>query len=69
MNINLKSVFIYAKAVLPHMIKENYGRIVSVAARPAVEKNGWARSGDSGLWKSLNNLGLKIFCGLAKVRL
>lgn len=45
MNLNLKSGFICAKTVLPHMMKENYGRIVSVAARPAVEKRGRAKSG------------------------
>jgi NAD(P)-dependent dehydrogenase (short-subunit alcohol dehydrogenase family) len=45
MSLNLKSAFICAKAVLPHMMKEDYGRIVSVAARPAVEKRGRAKSG------------------------
>lgn len=38
MNLNLKSVYFLCKAVLPHMIEQNYGKIVSVAARPALEK-------------------------------
>lgn len=38
MNTNLKSMFLCCHAVLPFMIKQNYGRIVSVAARAAVEK-------------------------------
>jgi len=38
MNTNLKSAFLCCKAVLPHMMKQNYGKIVSVAARTAVEK-------------------------------
>lgn len=38
MNTNLKSVFLCSKAVLPCMIKQNFGKIVNVAARSAVEK-------------------------------
>lgn len=38
MNVNLKSTFLCCKAVLPFMVQQNYGRIVNVAARPAVEK-------------------------------
>ena len=38
MNVNLKSMFFCCKAALPVMIKQNYGRIVSVSSRPAVEK-------------------------------
>ncbi len=38
MNVNLKSMFLCCKAILPFMIKQNYGRIVSVASRAAVEK-------------------------------
>ncbi|HML03426.1 MAG TPA: SDR family NAD(P)-dependent oxidoreductase, partial [Candidatus Bathyarchaeia archaeon] len=34
MATNLKSVFLCSKAVLPTMIRQNFGRIVSVAARP-----------------------------------
>lgn len=45
MNTNLKSAFLCAKAVLPAMIKANYGRIVSVGARQAVEKKNRAKSG------------------------
>ncbi|MEE9252309.1 MAG: SDR family oxidoreductase [Thermodesulfobacteriota bacterium] len=37
MNTNLKSAFIATKAVLPHMIKQNYGRIVNVSSRPALK--------------------------------
>jgi len=44
MNLNLKSVFLCCKAVLPFMIKQNYGRIVSVASRAAVEKRWRAKS-------------------------
>jgi NAD(P)-dependent dehydrogenase (short-subunit alcohol dehydrogenase family) len=38
MNVNLKSAFLCSRAALPHMIKENYGRIISVSSRTAVEK-------------------------------
>jgi len=38
MSTNLKSVFLCSKTVLPHMMAQNYGKIVSVAARPAIEK-------------------------------
>jgi NAD(P)-dependent dehydrogenase (short-subunit alcohol dehydrogenase family) len=44
-DLNLKSAFLCSRAVLPFMMKENYGRIVSVAARPAVEKKGRVKSG------------------------
>lgn len=36
MNINLKSTFLCSKAVLPHMIKQNYGKIINVSSRPAL---------------------------------
>ena len=42
---NLKSAFLCSKAVLPAMMKAESGRIVCVAARPAVEKKGRAKSG------------------------
>ena len=42
---NLKSAFLCSRAVLPAMMKANSGRIVCVAARPAVEKKGRAKSG------------------------
>lgn len=45
MNVNLKSAFLCAKAVLPHMIKQNYGRIVNVSSRTAVEKSRRVKSG------------------------
>lgn len=38
MAVNLKSAFLCSKAVLPYMMRQNYGKIVSVASRPAVEK-------------------------------
>ncbi len=44
MNLNAKSVFLMCKAVLPHMIERNYGKIMSVAARPALEKRFRAKS-------------------------
>ena len=45
MMTNLKSAFLCSRAVLPAMMKAGSGRIVNVAARPAVEKKGRARSG------------------------
>jgi len=45
MRINLKSAFLCSKAVLPVMMTAESGRIVCVAARPAVEKKGRAKSG------------------------
>lgn len=45
MRTNLKSAFLCSRAVLPAMIKDGAGRIVCVAARPAVENKGRARSG------------------------
>jgi NAD(P)-dependent dehydrogenase (short-subunit alcohol dehydrogenase family) len=44
MNVNLKSVFLCSKAVLPFMMKQNYGRIVSVSSRVAVDGSRRARS-------------------------
>jgi NADP-dependent 3-hydroxy acid dehydrogenase YdfG len=38
MNLNLKSAFLCSKMVLPYMIKQNYGKIVSVSSWIAVEK-------------------------------
>ena len=38
MNVNLKSAFLCSKAALPHMVRRNYGKIVSVSSRTAVEK-------------------------------
>jgi NAD(P)-dependent dehydrogenase (short-subunit alcohol dehydrogenase family) len=38
MDVNLKSAFLCSKAALPHMIRQNYGKIVSVSSRAASEK-------------------------------
>lgn len=38
MNVNLKSAFLCSKTVLPIMIKQNFGRIVSISSRAAAEK-------------------------------
>ena len=45
MTTNLKSVFLCSKAILPTMVRQNFGKIVSVAARPAVEKRFRVKSG------------------------
>ncbi|MBI2861962.1 MAG: SDR family oxidoreductase [Chloroflexi bacterium] len=37
MTLNLKSAFLCCHAVIPHMIQQNYGRIVSVSAQPALK--------------------------------
>ncbi|HEX3035959.1 MAG TPA: SDR family NAD(P)-dependent oxidoreductase [Thermodesulfobacteriota bacterium] len=37
MNTNLKSAFLCSKAVLPHMIRQNYGKIISISSRPALK--------------------------------
>jgi NAD(P)-dependent dehydrogenase (short-subunit alcohol dehydrogenase family) len=37
MNLNLRAAFLVARAVLPHMIKARYGRIVAVGSRVGVE--------------------------------
>jgi len=44
METNLKTAFLSSKAVLPYMKKQNYGKIVNVAARPGAEKRLRARS-------------------------
>ncbi|MGB2692879.1 MAG: SDR family oxidoreductase [Thermodesulfobacteriota bacterium] len=36
MDMNLNSVFVSSKAVLPQMIKQKYGRIINIGARPAL---------------------------------
>jgi NAD(P)-dependent dehydrogenase (short-subunit alcohol dehydrogenase family) len=38
LNINLKSTFLCSKAALSQMIRQNYGKIVSVSSRSAAEK-------------------------------
>jgi len=45
MQTNLKSAFLCSRAVLPVMAKAGAGRIVNVAARPAVENKGRVKSG------------------------
>ena len=45
LNMNLRTAFLCCSAVLPSMIKQNYGKIVSVAARPAVEKRYRVKNG------------------------
>ena len=42
MNLNLKSIFLCCKAVLPHMIERQYGKIVNVSSRSGL-------SGSAGL--------------------
>lgn len=37
MNLNARSVFLVSGAVLPHMIRQNRGKIVSISARPALQ--------------------------------
>ncbi len=36
MNLNLKSAFLWCKAVLPHMLAADFGRIVNVSSRTAL---------------------------------
>jgi NAD(P)-dependent dehydrogenase (short-subunit alcohol dehydrogenase family) len=43
--VNLRSAFLCCRAVLPMMIEHNYGKIVNIAARPALEKRYRAKSG------------------------
>ncbi len=40
MNLNARSVFLTSRAVLPHMVDRQKGRIVNVAARAAVQPKG-----------------------------
>ena len=59
MNLDLNSVFYCCKAVVPHMIKNNYGRIVNIASIAGKEGNpnasaySTAKAGVIGLTKSL----------------
>jgi 3-oxoacyl-[acyl-carrier protein] reductase len=39
MAVNLKGAFLMTKAVLPYMIKQNYGRIINIASVAGVEGN------------------------------
>lgn len=45
MSINLKSAFLCSKAALPSMIRQNYGRIINVASRTALDKRYRSKSG------------------------
>ncbi|HJX23509.1 MAG TPA: SDR family NAD(P)-dependent oxidoreductase [Candidatus Bathyarchaeia archaeon] len=54
--LNLKSTFLCSKYVLPHMMKENYGKILSISARPAVDRR---RRGKSGAY-AISKTGVKI---------
>jgi NAD(P)-dependent dehydrogenase (short-subunit alcohol dehydrogenase family) len=45
MNVNLRSAFLCSKAALQLMVKQNYGRIVSISSRAAVEKRFRNKSG------------------------
>jgi len=64
-NVNLNSVFYCCKAVVPHMIKNNYGRIVNIASIAGKEGNPNAsaysasKAGVIGLTKSLGKANLK----------
>ena len=40
MDLNARTVFLTSRAVLPHMIAQQHGRIVNVAARAAVQPKG-----------------------------
>ena len=39
MNVNLKSNFLLTKALLPHMVKERWGRIIHISSRIALNGN------------------------------
>jgi NAD(P)-dependent dehydrogenase (short-subunit alcohol dehydrogenase family) len=45
MNVNLKSAFLCCKTALPYMRKQNYGKIVNVSSRTAIEKRYRSKSG------------------------
>lgn len=45
MNVNLKSAFLCCKAVLPFMIRQNFGRIVNVSSSTAVINSRRVKSG------------------------
>jgi NAD(P)-dependent dehydrogenase (short-subunit alcohol dehydrogenase family) len=45
MNINLKSAFLCSKSVLPYMMEREYGKIVSISAKTAVQQGRRSRSG------------------------
>ena len=41
MDINVKGIFLCAKAVLPTMVEQKYGRIVNIASISGKERNVW----------------------------
>lgn len=43
MNLNARTVFLMSRAVIPHMLRQQHGKIISVSARAALK--GTARSG------------------------
>ena len=45
MNVNLLSAFLCCRAALPMMIEHNYGKIINIAARPALERRNRVKSG------------------------
>jgi NAD(P)-dependent dehydrogenase (short-subunit alcohol dehydrogenase family) len=45
MDVNLKSAFLCSKTALPYMTGQNYGKIVNVSTRTAVEKRFRSKSG------------------------
>ena len=51
LNLNARSVFLTSRAVIPCMLRQGYGKIISVAARAAergvVEPGSWDFLGDS----------------------
>ena len=44
MAINLRSAFLCCRAALPMMVERNYGKIVNISARPALEKRNRAKA-------------------------
>ena len=52
MKVNLRSAFLCCRAALPSMIERNYGKIVNIAARPALERRYRAKAGAYSVSKS-----------------
>lgn len=77
MNLNLKSIFLCCKAVLPHMIKRKYGKIVNTSARAglsgiaglgaySVSKNG-VRILTESIAEEVKDLGINANCLLVSI--